>query len=73
MKQTSLSNFQKLFQSGKNFSITEKQYQTEVGRDFPKMPYLQNSSALARMAKEYGYELKIESIIVHCEKKGELK
>ncbi len=69
MAKPNLSSFELLFQSGKSFSITEEQYQKEAGLNFPKQPYLQNNSALAKMAKEYGYEIKIKNIIVFCEKK----
>lgn len=57
----------------KNFSITEEQYLQESGLQFPQQPYLQNNSALAKMAKIYGYEIKVRNILVVCEKKGEQK
>ena len=69
MSKPNLSSFELLFQSGESFSITEEQYLKEVGLNFPKQPYLQKSSALAKMAKTYGYEIKVKNIIVFCEKK----
>ena len=69
MKKPNLSSFELLFQSGKSFSITEEQYFKEAGLNFPKQPYLQKDSALARMAKVYGYEIKVKNILVFCEKK----
>lgn len=69
MAKPNLSNFEMLFKSGENFSITEEQYLKESGLRFPKQPYLQKDSALARMAKAYDYEIEVENIIVFCKKK----
>ena len=69
MAKPNLSSFEVLFKSGKNFSITEEQYLQESGLQFPQQPYLQNNSALAKMAKFYGYEIKVKNILVVCEKK----
>ena len=69
MAKPNLSSFKVLFQSGRSFSITEEQYLKESGLNFPKQPYLQNNSALAKMAKTYGYEIKVKNILVFCEKK----
>ena len=69
MAKPNLSSFELLFQSGKSFSITEEQYFKESGLNFPQQPYLQKSSALAKMAKAYGYEIKVKNVVVFCEKK----
>lgn len=69
MAKPNLSSFELLFQSGESFSITEEQYLKEAGLNFPKQPYLQTNSALAKMAKNYGYEIKIKNIVIVCEKK----
>lgn len=69
MPKPNLHSFKKLFQSGKSFSITREQYQKDSGATLPKQPYLQKNSALARMAKEYGYDIKVENVIIFCEKK----
>ena len=69
MAKPNLNSFELLFQSGKSFSITEEQYLKESGQNFPRQPYLQKASALARMAKIYGYEIKVKNILVFCEKK----
>lgn len=66
MAKPNLSSFERLFQPGKSFSITEEQYIKESGLNFPQQPYLQNSSALAKMAKDYGYKIKVENILVFC-------
>ncbi len=68
MAKPNLTNFEALFKSGENFSITEEQYLQESGQRFPKQPYLQNNSALARMAKSYGYEIKVENVLVILKK-----
>lgn len=69
MAKLNLNNFETLFKSGKNFSITENQYQQETGNNFPRCPYLEKNSALARMARLYGYEIKLQNVIVLCKKK----
>lgn len=70
MAKLDLSSFELLFQSGENFSITENQYQQETGQNFPQCPYLERNSALARMARSYGYEVKLQNVIVLCERRA---
>ena len=69
MAKPNLSSFKLLFQSGKSFSITEEQYIKESGLNLPQQPYLQKSSALAKMAKEYGYAIEVKNLLVFCVKK----
>lgn len=71
MAKPNLSSLKLLFQSGKSFSITEDQYTKEAGLNFHKQPYLQTSSALAKMAKAYGYKIVVKNIVVFCEKRGD--
>lgn len=56
-------NFDKiipLLESNQEFSITETQYLENVGKSLPKNPYyLKYNSALAQVAKEYGYCIEI--------------
>jgi len=65
-------NFEKLiplFEANEEFSLTESQYEKNVGKALPKdFYYLKNNSALAKVAKEYGYKLTVEERIV-CFKK----
>ncbi len=50
-----------LFESNEEFSITEKQYLKNTGRELPKDTYyLVNSSALSKTAKKYGYSIVVK-------------
>ena len=54
------SKFLPLLESNEEFSITEKQYLKNTGRDMPKDTYyLKNSSALSKKAQEYGYSIEV--------------
>ena len=54
------SNFLPLLESKQEFSITEKQYQKNTGKELPKDPYyLKHSSALSKEAKRYGYLIEV--------------
>lgn len=68
MTKPNLKSFKTLFESGADFSITEEQYLNEAGTTLPKMPYLEKKSALANMAKSFGYELKVKNVIIFCKK-----
>lgn len=58
-----------LLEAKKNFSLTEKQYEESTGVTLPKGNYyLQNKSALSRIAKEYGFVVEIQERIVSLKK-----
>lgn len=58
-----------LLEAKKNFSLTEKQYEESTGARLPKENhYLQNKSALSRIAKEYGFEVEVQERIVSLRK-----
>lgn len=50
-----------LFEAKEDFSLTEKQYEKSTGKPLPKgYYYLKNKSALANLAKKYGYIIEIK-------------
>lgn len=54
------SKFLPLFDSNEEFSITERQYFKNTGREIPKDTYyLKNSSALSKKAAEFGYSIEV--------------
>ena len=58
-----------LFESNREFSLTESQYERSVGKPLPKYYYyLKNNSALAREAQKHGYYIEIKEKTV-CLKK----
>lgn len=58
-----------LFEANQEFSLTESQYQENIGQSLPKdYYYLKNKSALANTAKKYGYFIEIKERTV-CLKK----
>lgn len=49
-----------LFESGKDFELTDAQYEKKTGAPLPKAKnYILNKSALAREAQKYGYKLEV--------------
>ena len=71
MKRPILINIDKLFLSGKNFSLTESQYFNETEARLPKDSYyLKNRSAIAKLAKKRGYKILIQERIVLFEKEN---
>lgn len=65
-------NFEKiipLLEAKKSFSLTEKQYEESTGVTLPKGNYyLQNKSALSRIAKEYGFVVEVQERILSLRK-----
>ena len=58
MKKPKLDNIDKLFLTGKEFSLTESQYFKETEASLPKdFNYLRNKSALAKLAKKRGFKI----------------
>ena len=54
------TKFLPLLESNEEFSITEKQYLKNTGREMPKGTYyLKHSSAFAKEAKKYGYLIEV--------------
>ena len=69
-KHPRLDSIRTLLESGESFSLTEKDYAKTTGTPLPKESYyLKNVSALARLAKEYGYELIVQERTVTIVKK----
>ena len=71
-KKPKLENLNNLFESGKDFSLTDAQYEKKTGAMLPKnKKYILNNSALARKAKEYGYSLELieKEVILKMENK----
>lgn len=57
-KHPRLENLDPLFQSGKDFVLTDAQYEKKTGTMLPKNKnYLINGSALARKAIKEGYNM----------------
>lgn len=63
MPKLDLSSFAPLLEQGKNFEITEEQYEENVKKGMPATNYLKKSSPLAKLAKEYGYRIQVEERI----------
>ena len=71
MKKPKLNNIDNLFLSGKNFSLTESQYYKETNATLPKdFYYLKNKSAVAKLAKKYGYKILIQEKTILFEKEN---
>lgn len=69
MAKLNFENLIPLFESNQEFSLTESQYQKQVGKSLPKdFYYLKSQSALARQAKKYGYRIEIKEKTI-CLKK----
>lgn len=65
-KHPKLDTLEKFFNSNKNFSLTDSQYETKTGVRLPKdTSYLIRNSALAKKSKKYGYKLKVQEKIVY--------
>ena len=60
MAHPKLDKIEKMLEKGKDFELSNEQYKTKTGADFPKNKYYaEKNSAVARRAKEYGYSLEI--------------
>jgi len=54
------TKFLPLLESNEEFSITEKQYLKNTGREMPKGTYyLKHCSAFSREAKKHGYSIEV--------------
>lgn len=58
MAKLKLGAIEAMLKNGKAFELTEEQYRANTGCNFPQDPnYIVARSAIARIAKEYGYKL----------------
>lgn len=65
-----LDSIKKLFKQNEDFSLTEKQYQVSTGVPLPKGTYyLKKNSAVAKIAKENGYDIIVQERTIKFEKK----
>ena len=68
-KHPKLENLNDVFEKGKDFSLTDAQYEKKVGISLPKgSDYLLNRSALARKCKEKGYTISVQEKTVYFRK-----
>lgn len=59
-KHPNLSALEDLFGKGKDFKLTDAQYEKKVGTALPKDKYyLKNNSALSRMAESKGFKVEV--------------
>jgi len=60
MKPPNLNKIDKMFEKGKNFTLSREKYISLTGADTPQdIYYLRTRSAIARHAKEHGYEIEV--------------
>lgn len=68
-KHPKLENLDAIFDKGKDFSLTDAQYEKKVGIPLPKgIDYLLNRSALARKCREKGYTITVKEKTVFLRK-----
>ena len=68
-KHPKLENLDEIFDKGKDFSLTDAQYEKKVGIPFPKgVNYLLNHSALAKKCQEEGYSMTVQEKTVFFRK-----
>lgn len=69
-KKPNLKELEQMMSKGKtSFTITGEQYREKTGADFPKnKSYAANKSAIAALAKTYGYRLKVKPLEITFEK-----
>ena len=61
MAKVDFSKITPLLRSNEEFSITEKQYLKNTGRELPKDTYyLKHRSALAKEVEKYGYSIEVK-------------
>lgn len=69
-KKPNLKSLEILFGKGKDFELTDAQYEKETGSPLPKNKYyILHNSALARKAGEHGYSLEVVEKKVLIKKK----
>ena len=68
-KKPDLSKIIDSLKDGKAFQMTDAQYEKKTGARLPKeKSYLINSSALAKVCKEYGYTIKVQEKTIFVDK-----
>lgn len=71
MKKPNLSGIETLLSTGKKFALTETQYLKETNATMPKsFYYLKNNSAVAKLAKRYGFEIVLQEKTIFFEKEN---
>lgn len=61
MGKPNLTEIERRLTYGDNFSLTDAQYQKRTGLALPKRKsYLENDSAVAKLAKSQGYSIKVQ-------------
>lgn len=64
-KELNFGKLNALFESGKEFELSDVEYCKQVGKPLPKgKSYLINKSPLAREARKHGYSLQINEAAV---------
>ena len=71
MNKPNLSSIETLLSIGKKFALTETQYYKETNATMPKsFYYLKNNSAVAKLAKNYGFKILLQEKIILFEKEN---
>ena len=69
MSKPNLNSIDILLSAGKDFALTESQYRKETDVAMPKdFYYLKSRSAVAKLAKKYGYRISIKERTIMFEK-----
>lgn len=69
MNKPNLSSIESLLSTGNKFALTETQYHKETSATMPKnFYYLKNHSAIAKLAKRYGFKIEIQEKTILFEK-----
>lgn len=62
-RQLDLSSFEPLMKLGKDFEVTEEQYEKAIKKPMPQTNYLKKNSPVATLAKKNGYKIQVEERI----------
>ena len=69
MNKPNLSSIESLLSTGNKFALTENQYHKETSATMPKnFYYLKNNSAVAKLAKRYGFKIELQEKTILFEK-----
>ena len=69
MKKPRLDEIEKQLERGKGFELTSEQYKNLTEADFPKSKsYAENRSAVAKLAKQYGFQVRVIPLRIVFEK-----
>ena len=65
MSRPDLESIKRKLEYGKEFAITDEQYRKKTGVDMPKsIYYTKTKSAVANLAKAYGFKLEIQQKVI---------